>query len=214
MSILELQGIKYSDYKRELTYEFNKGNLYALYCESPEDDELETLFKIMTYLVLADRGTYFWENINIKKLTPSLYRSNMISVISEKNTCFDEMKTLNFLKYSTDNFQKLDIQNIEFVDYLELIYGLAEEWGIDEKKMNTKIKKLNNQDKWQVKLIESLLKGSNVLLINKTLDYYDNEQLDFFFQSLNQMAKKYNQCIIVFTEKKEIAYKLDYLINI
>ena len=215
MKVMNLQEIKYSDFKKALTYEFVQDNLYAICCDSfSKEDPLGSLFQVMSLLKSPNRGEVFWKNVNVKKLSPSLYRSNMVTIIDKNNIALGNMRVFDFLKYSTDDFKNLYVENMEYIDYLELIYILVKEFGFDKKKMKLKIKNLTAEERWQLKIVESLLKGSELLLINKTLDSYKNELQEFCFDSLRQMIKKYNQCVVIFTEKREIAFKTDYLIDI
>ncbi|VXC59283.1 hypothetical protein BACI349Y_850011 [Bacillus sp. 349Y] len=138
----------------------------------------------------------------------------MITIILEENILLENMKVIKYLKYSTNNFRNLYFGNVEYMDYLELVYSLLQEFGFDKKKLNLKIKTLDIRDKWKLKLVETLLKGSEVLLIYKTLDYHEEEFLNFCNASLRQIVEKYKLCVITFTTKEKISNEMDHLINI
>lgn len=214
MSVLKLQEVKYSDDKRALSYEFIPGKLYSIFNNNTNNEHLTSLFHVIANLRLPPRGEVLWRNIDIKKLNPSMYRSNMVTIIPESNTFVRNMKVINYLKYVTNNFESLYDKTIEFIDYLELVYSLFEEFGFNKESMKKRIKKLDHLGKWQLKLVETLLTGNEVLLINRTLDFYDEELLNFCINSLYQMVEKYNLCVITFTEREDIASKLGYQINL
>lgn len=215
MSILELQKVKYSEDRKELSCCFANGKLYSVYCnESRNVCVLQDLFQVLAYLKLPYRGSFLCSGVNIRKFNPTTYRSKVITITTENNTFLENMKVIDYLEYVTNNFENTYDGKIEFIDYLELIYNLLFEFGLDKKELKTKIKKLNRYERWQLKLIESLLKGSDVLLINKTLECYDKELLDFCISSLQKLAENYGICVITFTQEEEVSNKMDYVINI
>lgn len=215
MNKIKLQEIKYASDKNELTYQFNRHNIYTILSKSnSNDDSVNPLFQIMAKLKIAKRGIYFWDDIDTNKLDGSTFRSNMITIIDEDNEMISDMKVLKYLKYVTDDFRKLYFDNIEFVDYLELIYDLLKGFGFDKDKMKLKIKDITTEERWNLKIVESLLKGSELLLIDKTLDTYD-EQLQFqCFDKLRKITQEYNQCVILFTQETNLFLQSDYQITI
>src|SRR5690625_4964190 len=215
MNVFKLKEVKYSDHKRELSYEFNHGKLYSIYDDSSNGRALRLLFQIFTYTKLPSRGEVFWRDVKVNKLNPTSYRNNMVTIVFKKNTLLKNIRVINYLKYVTNNLENLYIGNVEFIDYLQLVNDLLQEFGFDKKKMRTKIKKLDSIDRCHLKLVESLLKGSNVVLIYITLDFiHDAKQLDFYINSLYLIVEKYNLCVITFTEREDISNKMNYLINI
>lgn len=215
MSIFKLQKVKYSDNEKELSCCFTNGKLYSVYCYDLKNDGiLQDLFQVLAYLKLPYRGSFLCGGVNIRKFNPTTYRSKVITIATENNTFLENMKVIDYLKYVTNNFENTYDGKVELVDYLELIYNLLFEFGLDKKKLKTKIKKLNRYERWQLKLIESLLKGSDVLLLNKTLDGYDKEILEFRITSLQNLVENYDICVIILTEEEEFSNKMDYVINI
>lgn len=215
MSILKLQKVKYSEDRKELSCSFTNGKLYSVYCHDLKNEViLHDLFQVLAYFKLPYRGSFLCGDVNIKKLNPTTYRSKVITITTENNTFLENMKVIDYLKYVTNNFENTYDEKVEFIDYLEYIYSLLFEFGLDKKKLKTKIKKLNRYERWQLKLIESLLKGSEVLLLNKTLDCYEKELLDFCIRSLKNLVGNYDICVITFTEEEEVSNKMDYVINI
>lgn len=215
MNIMTLNKLKFSESDQDITYEFVEGYIYAIYKEPlVANNNLKSLANSISYLNVPIRGSCNWKGIDIRKFNPSSYRKNMISIIKDITYGFENMSVIKFLKYSTNNFENMNIDDIESIDYLHLIHNFLEEFGFDNIKINSKIRKLSLKEQWKLRLALTVLRGNELLLIDKTIDNYDKKfQLDCF-HDLRQMIEKYHLCVIIITENDDIANNSDYLIRV
>lgn len=210
MNKLKIENVILSECDNEITLEFLTGKVYLIHSRNTNQE----MFEFISLLKTPINGNIFLNEININCFNSSVYRQNLVTIIDESNSFIKNIKVMKYLKMVTNNFRNTKSSELEFVDNAELIYNLLKKFGFNKTIFNKRIKDLNEVEKWQLKIVESLLKRTKILIVYKTLDFYDDEMSNFCIDSLQNMVEKHNQCVLIFSNKQNLLNKIDNSINI
>lgn len=151
-----------------------------------------TIFNCLSKLYSVDNNTIFFDGIDINNLTESSIRNN-ISVITQNPYIFN-MTIRENLKIAKQNLSEKEMIKIcKMCSLHDFIMTLPD-------KYDTKIGEngviLSGGQKQRLAIARSIVKKSNIILLDEATSSLDNETQDHIQDSIKKLSKKYTILII------------------
>ncbi|MHC5268838.1 hypothetical protein ACYSNO_06645 [Enterococcus sp. LJL98] len=214
MNKLTIENLILTDNTNEINLEFLTGDIYIISSTHSNDSNLNEIFNLIGYFKTTSTGKIYLNEIDIRQFDPLIYRKNMITIADEKNSFIQNLKVMEYLKLVTDNFYNVILYDDSSIDNYTLVNTLLEDFKFNNTVLKKSIKNLKEIEKWNLKIVESLLKGSKFLIIYKTLDYFNDEIRFQAIQTLNKLLEKYNLGILIFSSKNYFENQIKKVIYI
>lgn len=198
---LKVEEVDMPKNNKQLTVEFESENLYLLYGETENAENLEILYKYLSHLGTPKNGNISINGVNINYFSTSSYIKNIVTIIDENNSLIQKNTAImSYLRMATNDFVNIKQEMLESVSCFDIMSLLIHEFEWNCELLHKRTKELDDIEKWKIKILETIAKKSKVLIIYKTLDLYPTEVIDFCIECLNALLKRYNLCIIILSE--------------
>lgn len=209
--ILKLEDIYYRYNKKSpfilngISYEFNKGTLYAIMGGSGSGKT--TLISLIAALDKPTSGKIFYNGIDISTFDSDEYRAKKVSVI------FQNYNLLN-------NYTAIDniatILNISGYkgNYISRVTELLNEVGIPEEKHNYIAHNLSGGEQQRIAIARTIASNSEIILADEPTGNLDQANQDNIISIFRNLTQKYNKCVIIVTHSQSVADSADYLLQI
>ncbi len=209
--ILKLDDIFYK-YKRNapyilngMSYEFDKGNLYAIMGGSGSGKT--TLISIIAALDKPTSGKIYLDGKDISSLCSDEYRAKKVSII---------FQSYNLLY----NYSAID--NIAMVlnisgyngDYNKRADELLEEVGIPREKRKYVVQNLSGGEQQRVAIARSLASDPEIIIADEPTGNLDKENQTNIMEIFKDLAKKRGKCVIIVTHSDFVRQYADEVLYI
>jgi len=209
--ILNLEDIFYKYRKNSqyilngVTYEFEKGKLYAIMGGSGSGKT--TLISIIAALDKPTSGKIYYDNVDISKINGDEYRANKVSIIFQQYnllynyTAVDNITTiLNVSGYKGDYMQRAD--------------ELLEEVDIAKEKRKYVVQNLSGGEQQRIAIARAIASNSEVILADEPTGNLDKKNGENVMSIFKNLMLKYNKCVIIVTHSDFIANYADFVLKI
>ena len=209
--ILKLENIFYKYRKNApyilngMSYEFEKGKLYAIMGESGSGKT--TLISIISALDKPTTGKIYYDGKDISKISGDEYRAKKVSIIFQQYnllynyTAIDNITTiLNVSGYKGDYDKKAD--------------ELLEEVDIPKEKRKYVVQNLSGGEQQRVAIARAIASNSEVILADEPTGNLDKTNGENVMQIFKNLMSKYNKCVIIVTHSDFIANYADCVLTI
>lgn len=179
-----------------INFTFEKGKIYGLL--GPNGSGKSTALKMMTGLVFPDEGTISVNGIPVTRKT-----CEQVAYLTEMDMFYDAFTVGETIEYVSSQFNdfKVDKANV-----------LLKELKLDS---NQKVRSLSKGNRGRLKLVTTLLRDTEVILLDEPFSGLDPMVRDSIVTSLLKYIDFENQIIIIAThEINEIEPILDEAIAI
>jgi len=209
--ILKLDNIFYKYRKNApnilngMTYEFDKGKLYAIMGGSGSGKT--TLISIIAALDKPTGGKIYFDGADISKINGDEYRAKKVSIIFQQYnllynyTAVDNIATiLNVSGYKGDYMRRAD--------------ELLEEVDIPKEKRKYVVQDLSGGEQQRVAIARAISSNPEVILADEPTGNLDKTNGENVMQIFKGLMSKYNKCVIIVTHSDFIANYADCVLNI
>jgi len=209
--ILKLENIFYKYRKNApyilngMSYEFEKGKLYAIMGESGSGKT--TLISIIANLDKPNGGKIYYDGTDISSINSDKYRANKVSIIFQNYnllynyTAVDNITTiLNVSGYKGDYTQRAE--------------ELLEEVDIPKEKRKYVVQNLSGGEQQRVAIARAIASNSEIILADEPTGNLDKTNGENVMRIFKNLMSKYNKCVIIVTHSDFIADYADCVLKI
>ena len=209
--ILKLENIYYRYSKNSpyilngITYEFNKGNLYAIMGGSGSGKT--TLISIIAALDKPEQGKIYYDGTDISTFNADEYRAKKVSIIFQNYnllhtyTAIDNIATILNISGYQGNYTSRAIE-------------LLNEVGIPEEKHNYLAHNLSGGEQQRVAIARAIASNAEIILADEPTGNLDQSNQENIMAIFRNLISKYNKCVIIVTHSKTVAASADHLLLI
>ena len=207
MSILSLEKISYSyeggsrSVLNELSYEFEKGKIYAIVGKSGAGKT--TLLSLLSGLATPTGGKILFDGKDISKIDRYAYRSQCVGVVFQSFNLLPHLSAVENVELSMDISGK-KIENKH--DYaLSTLYKVE----LDDTKAKRRVLKLSGGEQQRVAIARALSYDPDIILADEPTGNLDEETQDEIMDIFRRLATDENKCIILVTHSPAVAEVAD-----
>lgn len=209
--ILKLENIYYRYSKNSpyilngITYEFDKGNLYAIMGGSGSGKT--TLISIIAALDKPEQGKIYYDGTDISTFNADEYRAKKVSIIFQNYnllhtyTAIDNIATILNISGYQGNYTSRAIE-------------LLNEVGIPEEKHNYLAHNLSGGEQQRVAIARAIASNAEIILADEPTGNLDQSNQENIMAIFRNLISKYNKCVIIVTHSKTVAASADHLLLI
>lgn len=209
--ILKLDNIYYRYNKNTpcilngISYEFNKGNLYAIMGGSGSGKT--TLISIIAALDKPEQGNIYYDGIDISTFDADEYRAKKVSIIFQNYnllhtyTAIDNISTILNISGYRGNYTSRSVE-------------LLNEVGIPEEKHNYLAHNLSGGEQQRVAIARAIASNAEIILADEPTGNLDQSNQENIMAIFRDLTSKYNKCVIIVTHSKTVAASADHLLLI
>lgn len=208
MISLKVEEVDMLKNNKQLTIEFESEHSYLLYAETENAENLQILYEYLSHLKTPANGNIYINDININYFSTSSYIKNIVTIIDGNNSLIQKNRAImSYLLMATNDFMNVKQETLESVSSFDIIDLLIQEFEWDCELLKKRTKALDDVEKWKIKILETIVKKSKVLIVYKTLDLYPTEIIDFCIECLEVLLERYHLCIIILSENPMLKKK-------
>lgn len=209
--ILKLEDIYYRYNKKSpyilngISYEFDKGSLYAIMGGSGSGKT--TLISVIAALDRPESGKIYYDGVDISTFDADEYRAKKVSIIFQNYnllhtyTAIDNIATiLNIAGYRGN--------------YISKATELLNEVGIPEEKHNYLAHNLSGGEQQRVAIARTIASNAEIILADEPTGNLDQTNQENIMRIFGDLTRKYNKCVVIVTHSKSVADAADYLLHI
>ena len=205
---LTLDNIFLNNINMQITYNFQTGKLYALYLTKSDKCFENSLFRCLTRLEKPIEGNIYINDICINYFSEEYYRHNIITLIDDEIFSMEHKKVIKYLLGATNNFETFKDRNKQ--ERIELITNLIVEFDCEKNVLKKKICDLEAKEKIIIKIVESLIMNSPILIVSN----FAGESLEEILKYIQLFATKYCKCVLAFINSESAISYFDEVIYI
>ncbi len=190
---------------RGISYEFEKGRLYAVTGGSGSGKT--TLISIIAALAKPSSGKIYYDGTDMVEIDEDKYRANDVSIIFQSYnllynyTAIDNITTaLHISGYSGDYTARAD--------------ALLDEVGIPAEKRNYVVQNLSGGEQQRIAIARALASDSGVILADEPTGNLDEDNKNNIMHIFRRLAEDYGKCVIIVTHSIEIAKSADQILTL
>ena len=209
--ILKLENVFYKYNKKMpyilngVSYEFKKGNLYAVMGGSGSGKT--TLISIMAGLDKPTSGKIYYSGTDISEFNDDEYRAKKVSIIFQNYnllynyTAIDNITTI------------LNISGYKY-SYIQRAKELLNEVDIPEEKHKYIVQNLSGGEQQRVAIARSIASNSEIIFADEPTGNLDKSNDENVMNIFKNMVSKYNKCVIIVTHSDSVAEYANYILYI
>lgn len=209
--ILKLENIYYRYNKNApyilngISYEFQKGNLYAIMGGSGSGKT--TLISIIAALDKPECGKIYYDGVDISTFNKDEYRAKKVSII---------FQSYNLLHTYTAIDNITTILNISGYrgNYTARATELLNEVGIPEEKHKHLAHNLSGGEQQRVAIARTIASNAEIILADEPTGNLDQTNQENIMTIFRNLTCQYNKCVIIVTHSKTVADAADHLLQI
>lgn len=209
--ILKLEDIYYRYNKKSpyilngISYEFDKGNLYAVMGGSGSGKT--TLISVIAALDKPTSGKIYYDGTDISTFHSDEYRAKKVSII------FQNYNLLNNYTAIDNIATILNISGYKGI-YRSKAAELLNEVGIPEEKHNYIVHNLSGGEQQRIAIARTIASNSEIILADEPTGNLDKTNQENIMSIFGSLTRKYNKCVIIVTHSDSVADSADYLLHI
>ena len=209
--ILKLENLTYRYGKRSpdilsgVSFEFDKGQLYAVMGESGSGKT--TLISVIGLLDRPTGGRVYFDGVDITSLNSDDYRAKKVSIIFQScnllynYTALDNIGMALHISGSSGDF---DARANE----------LLEEVGIPAEKRRYVVQNLSGGEQQRVAIARAIAADSEVILADEPTGNLDRSNTENILEIFGGIAHRRGKCVIIVTHSDEVAEKCDCVLRL
>lgn len=202
MSVLELQNLSYSydgvhPVLKDLTYSFEKGNIYAIMGRSGAGKT--TLLSLLSGLTDPTAGTILFDGKDVRSIDRYQYRSRCVGVVFQGFNLLPQLNAVENVELS------MDIAGMKVPDKHRLAMELLEKVELDETHARRRVLKLSGGEQQRVAIARALSYNPDIILADEPTGNLDGETQDEVMDIFIRLAREENKCVIIVTHAPDVA---------
>ncbi|HHT87352.1 MAG TPA: ABC transporter ATP-binding protein [Clostridiales bacterium] len=213
MAILKLNDVSYTyrnryqyvDAVKNVTYEFDRGKLYAIIGKSGSGKT--TLLSMLAGLDIPTNGEVVYGDLSTAKLNRDLYRRQDVAVIYQSFNLFPLLTVLENVMYP------LELCGVRGKDAKKRAKEKIAEVGLPETVYRRFPSMLSGGEQQRVAIARALVSSARIILADEPTGNLDTENSSRIVQILSDLAHKQGYCVIIVTHDLSIADKADVVLR-
>jgi len=196
-----------TDVLKNLCLEVNKSEFVAIMGKSGSGKS--TLLNILGCMDRFDAGTYYFNDIDISKLSNkdiARFRNENIGFVFQAFHLIPELTCLENI------MMPMGIKGISLKQRKERAYELLKDVGLENKAINRPIE-LSGGEQQRVAIARALANNPNAILADEPTGNLDEENGKLIINYLKNLNKKENVTVIMVTHDIDIANHADYVLT-
>lgn len=211
MAILDLQGVSYKYDKGELVFSdlslsFEAGKVYAILGESGSGKT--TLLSLLAGLDVCLSGQILYNGSDLKTINRDEYRAQNVGMI------FQQFNLLHRWNAVDNVLMAMEISKYRVQNSKQYVENLLEELGIVGQKRRRKVIELSGGEQQRVAIARAVAHRPEIILADEPTGSLDELNQKTILDSLIQLAKSNDKCVIIATHSKDVADSTDVIFSI
>lgn len=213
MSILKAEHVSYSyrtkyqtiEAVRDVTCEFEAGNLYAITGESGSGKS--TLLSLLAGLDVPDSGRILVKGGDMAQLDRDRYRREQASVVYQAFHLFPLLRALENVMFP------MELRGVKKKVAEETAKKLIAEVGLSEKNYRQFPQMMSGGEQQRVAIARAMANGGEILLADEPTGNLDTENEQNIVKRLKESAHEHGYAVIVITHNPEVARQADAVLT-
>lgn len=213
MSILKAEHVSYSyrtkyqtiEAVRDVTCEFEAGNLYAITGESGSGKS--TLLSLLAGLDVPDSGRILVKGGDMAQLDRDRYRREQASVVYQAFHLFPLLTALENVMFP------MELRGVKKKVAEETAKKLIAEVGLSEKNYRQFPQMMSGGEQQRVAIARAMANGGEILLADEPTGNLDTENEQNIVKLLKESAHEHGYAVIVITHNPEVARQADAVLT-
>lgn len=209
MGILKLEnvGYRYKDAPkdsyvfRNINYEFEQGNVYAIKGKSGSGKT--TLLSLITGLEKCTEGKVMYNEKDLKKINLDRYRNTDIGIVFQSYNLLPRLTAIENIILS------MDVSKVKIKNKKQKALELMKSVGLSDEHSKRKILKLSGGEQQRIAIARSLSYNPKIIIADEPTGNLDKDTENEILKIFKNLAKKENKCIIIVTHSQNVCDNVD-----
>lgn len=208
--MLSMNNVFFSYRKRKITKDilidistdFEAGKIYAIY--GPSGVGKTTCLSLLGGLDTPSKGCISIDETDIRKIGYNKLRKHYVSFIFQDYHLFPFMTAIENVAVAASISKNIPNQDIN-----QKTVVLLKSLGIDDETMNRPVNQISGGQQQRTAIARALIKSPSYILADEPTGNLDKENAEIIVETLTELARKQNKCIIIATHSDMICMHAD-----